>query len=111
MVFRRKGTPSLTRSVARTAIVANVAGRQMAKGAAAAAAKAAPPADAAPPAADAPAAGAMTPERLGMLKELAALRAVLDRAEQALEASDAKWLVEMLEASAEARRGWAGPSA
>ena len=49
--------------------------------------------------------------RHAMLGELAALRAVLDRAEQALEASDAKWLVEMLEASAEARRGWAGPSA
>ena len=46
-----------------------------------------------------------------MLGEIAALRAVLGRAEQALEASDATWLTEMLEASAEARRGWAGPSA
>lgn len=49
--------------------------------------------------------------RQAMLGEIAALRAVLGRAEQALEASDAKWITEMLEASAEARRGWTGPSA
>ena len=49
--------------------------------------------------------------RQAMLSEIAALRALLDRAEQALEASDAPWLARMLEASAEARRGWTGPTA
>jgi hypothetical protein len=97
MVFRRKGTPSLTRSVARTAIVANVAGRQMAKGAAAAAAKNAPPPAADAPMADTPAAaapvtGGMTPEKLGMLKDLADLRSQGILSDAEFEAEKAKLL-------------------
>lgn len=48
--------------------------------------------------------------RAAMLDELASLRGVLDRAEQALRESDAQWLEEMLDASARARRDWKGPT-
>jgi prephenate dehydrogenase len=46
--------------------------------------------------------------REAMLEELNSLRAVMDRAEQALEASDETWLREMLEAAAKARADWPG---
>lgn len=46
--------------------------------------------------------------RDAMLHELKTLRAVMDRAEQALEASDEVWLREMLEAAAKARSDWPG---
>ncbi len=46
--------------------------------------------------------------RDAMLGELKALRAVMDRAERALEASDEGWLREMLEAAALARSDWSG---
>jgi prephenate dehydrogenase len=46
--------------------------------------------------------------RHAMLEELNTLRAVMDRAEQALEASDETWLREMLEAAAKARSQWPG---
>ena len=88
MVFRRKGSPSLTRTVARTAVVGNVAGRSMAKGAAAAAPAQSPPGTPAPvmdvPAAAGPATGGgLTPEKLDMLKNLADLKAqgILSEAE------------------------------
>jgi len=46
--------------------------------------------------------------REAMLQELDTLRAVMDRAEQALEACDEVWLREMLEAAAKARSDWPG---
>ena len=46
--------------------------------------------------------------RDAMLHELNTLRAVMDRAEQALEASDETWLREMLESAAKARADWPG---
>ncbi len=46
--------------------------------------------------------------RDAMLHELKTLRAVMDRAEQALEASDEAWLRDMLEAAAKARADWPG---
>lgn len=48
--------------------------------------------------------------RQAMLDELSSLRTVFDRAEQALQDGDATWLCDMLETSAEARRGWKGPA-
>jgi prephenate dehydrogenase len=44
--------------------------------------------------------------REALLQELQGLRRVLDRAELALESRDEKWLMEMLEASAQARANW-----
>ena len=49
--------------------------------------------------------------RQAMLDEISSLRAVCDRAEKALQDCDADWLTEMLESSAQARRGWKGPAA
>jgi prephenate dehydrogenase len=46
--------------------------------------------------------------RSAMLDEIAAFRKVLDRAEQALEQNDEAWLMDMLEASAQARANWTG---
>jgi prephenate dehydrogenase len=46
--------------------------------------------------------------RDAMLHELKTLRTVMDRAEQALEASDEIWLHEMLESAAKARADWPG---
>ncbi len=46
--------------------------------------------------------------RAAMLSELKALRTVMDRAEQALEASDEVWLHQMLEVAAKARSDWTG---
>jgi len=46
--------------------------------------------------------------RDAMLYEIKTLRAVMDRAEQALEAADETWLRAMLEAAAQARADWPG---
>jgi len=48
--------------------------------------------------------------RQAMLDEIASLRTVFDRAEQALQDGDARWLCDMLESSAGARRAWKGPA-
>jgi len=46
--------------------------------------------------------------RDAMLHELKELRSVMDRAEQALEASDEAWLRDMLESAAKSRADWPG---